>query len=172
MRVSICVERGDKVYRLAWVSESKSGVYLGHLGANEDHHVSYHQDGKRHFKSGDLHHGAFVDLPIASHKGFKQLSNGNVALTKEWLNARTEYPASPRAETLISLAENVFNGFDSLSIDWYLVDSASEVAFREMINRRARTREQFALVDLRSLALHHFPGHNLGLALWAARTRT
>src|SRR5260221_5380491 len=138
MRGSICVERGGCLYRLVWLSESRAGLYYGQLGSDRDHHVSYHTDGIRHFRSGDSTYHEFLDVALAESRGIRQLLSANVALSLEWLNATTSYVASRVGETRVVLPEEQLVDCDSLLIDHYLMDQPSEGDFRAFAARVPR----------------------------------
>ena len=170
-RASICIECTATIYRLAWFTQSRSGLYFGHLGSDKDYHHSYHQDGTRHFKIDAETHHESSDTPVASHKGFRQLSNSNVALSPEWLNNRTVYVPGRRSETVIIVPESAAAGKDSLLIDWYLTNCADEAALRTTVHTFKRKGSEITLVQFSTIPLSYFPNHAVCFALWVGNTR-
>jgi hypothetical protein len=170
-RASICVQRAGTIYRLAWFTESKTGIYFGHLGADKDHHHSYHEDGVRHYKAGTATHHESADTPVSSHAGYRQLLNSNCALSAEWLNARTKFNPPERPEVVITVDEAAAAGKDSLLTDWYLTERADEPTLRAMLERLARDNQQLTLVRIQSVPLDYYLGHSVCIALWVGNTR-
>ena len=125
MRIALCVRHEKTIFRLVWINESKAGIYIGTLGAQEDSHASYHQDGTRHTKIGYEYHNRFSDIPIASHTGFKQLGHYSLSLTKNWFNAKTIYTGDDKTESIVLLDQPLFYDRDTLALDVWMTDRAS-----------------------------------------------
>lgn len=172
MRISICFRRDNQIYRLVWLNESNGGVYLGVLGGQQEYHVSYHQDGTRHAKLDLEYHNRFSDVPIASHTGVKQLDHLSLAMTKEWFNAATRYPGDEKTETLVLLDEGLFCGRDTLALDVWLLDRASEPQLFGAVGRMLAAEKNFQVVAEMVVTLDHFLNHKIGLTLRTARIRT
>jgi hypothetical protein len=172
-RASICVQRDKTTYRLAWFTESKAGIYFGHIGSDKDYHHSYHTDGIRHYKAGRDTHFEVADTPLFLHTGYRQLLNSNCALSPVWLNARTKYTPPNRAETVITVDEAAAAGKDSLLTDWYLTEDAAEPKLRTMLETLARNgqHQQLTLTGIYSVPLDHYLRHLVCFAVWVGNTR-
>ena len=171
MRISLCFRRDKQVYRLVWLNESKDGVYLGVLGGQREFHVSYHQDGTRHAKLGSEYHNRFSDVPITSHTGVKQVDHLSLSMTKEWFSAATAYPGDEKTETLILLDEGLFRGRDTLALDVWLLDRASDPELFSTIGKILVADEKFQVIAEMVAALDHFPDHKIAITLRSARIR-
>lgn len=168
MRIALCIRRQGQLFRLVWLNESKAGIYLGVLGAQEDSHVSYHQDGTRHMKIGADYHNRFSDVPISSHKGFKQLDHFSLSLTKNWFNSKTAYKGDEKTESLVLLDERLLYEKDTLALDVWLLDRASE---QDALTRDLIIDPTFNIVGELVSALDCFPGHKIVITLCSARIR-
>lgn len=171
MRISLCFRRDDQIYRLVWLNESTNGIYLGVLGGREEFHVSYHQDGTRHAKLDSEYHNRFSDVPIASHTGVRQLDHLSLAMTKEWFSAATVYDGDEKTETLVLLDEGLFRKRDTLALDVWLLDRASEPELFSMVGRILAADKTFQVIAEAVVALDHFPSHKIALTLRTARIR-
>jgi len=172
MRISICIRRKTGTFRLVWVNESKTGVYLGNVGGTEESHVSYHQDGNRHFKVGDEYHGEFRDEPIVSFLGLKQLLHASMPITDQWFTESTKFAPDNKTHSVILVDEMRLIGFDTIAIDLFLLHRSAESEFVTELGKTVDGRAHFELNVATIVALDNFPEHKIGLALWAARTRS
>jgi hypothetical protein len=122
MRIALCVRYHQQVFRLVWINESTNGIYVGVLGAKQDNHVSYHQDGTRHVKLGSEYRNRFSETPITSHKDVKQLYHFSLPITKDLFNSKTTYTGDEKTESLVLLDERLLYDKDTLALDvWLLV---------------------------------------------------
>jgi len=103
MRIALCVRHSQAIYRLAWLNESKDGIYVGALGGAEDAHLSYHKDGTQHMKMGEGYHNRDKCTPITAHVGFKHLGHFSLSLTKGWFNKKRPTRAMDKRNPLFSL---------------------------------------------------------------------
>jgi len=171
MHIALCVRYRKAVYRLIWLTESKAGFYVGLLGAEEDTHASYHQDGTRHTKIGTDHHNRFSDTPINTFAGFNQLDHFSLSLTKNWFNSKTEYLGDMRTESIVLIDERMLINKDTLVLDVWLTDRGSEMSLLQTIQTHLISDPKFSVVGQFVLALVHFPGHKVALTLRSARIR-
>jgi hypothetical protein len=171
MRLALCIRYQQKIFRLLWINESRSGIYVGVLGREADSHASYHRDGTRHFKRGSEHHTRFSDTPIASHKGPKQLGHFSLPLTTDWFNEKTAYAGEEKTETVVLLDEQVLHDNDTLALDVWLLDRASESELLDAVARLIATQPNFNIVAELVLSLENFPAHKIALTLRSARIR-
>ena len=171
MRVALCVRHEKTIFRLVWINESKAGIYLGVLGSEQDSHISYHQDGTRHTKIGAEYHNRFSDTPISSHTSFKQLDHLSLSLTKNWFNPKTIYAGDERTESIVLLDERLLYGRDTLALDVWMTDRASEQKLLDVIAEHVVTRPDFQVVAEFVSALEYFPDQKIALTLSSARVR-
>ncbi len=171
MRIALCVRRDKTIFRLVWISESKAGIYIGTLGTQEDSHESYHQDGTRHTKIGSEYHNRWSDTPIALHTGFKQLGHSSLSLTKNWFNSKTTYAGDDKTESIVLIDERLLYGKDTLALDIWMTDRASEQKLLEVIAEHVVTRPEFHVVAELVSALDHFPEQKIAITLCSARIR-
>jgi hypothetical protein len=171
MRLALCIRYQQKVFRLLWINESRKGIYVGVLGRKADSHVSYHRDGTRHFKRGSEHRIPFSDTPIASHKGPKQLGHFSLPLLTDWFTAETAYAGDEKTETVVLLDERVLYDKDTLALDVWLLDRASESELLDTVARSIVQLPSFHIVAELVLSLQNFPDHKLALTVRSARTR-
>jgi hypothetical protein len=141
------------------------------LGHGQDNHVSYHRDGTRHFKLGSETHVRSTDAPIALHKNWKQLGHFSLPLTTDWFNAKTAYAGDEKTESLVLLDERLLHGKDTLALDVWLLDRASEPELLATVARLIVADPSFKIVAELVLSLENFPDHKIALTLRSARTR-
>src|SRR5207253_7646488 len=98
-------------------------------------HVSYHQDGNRHVKLGNDYHNRFSDTPIAAHKGPKQLGHLSLPLNKESFKPKMAYSGDAKTESLLLLDERLLWNKDTLALDLWLLDRASETELLDIVAR-------------------------------------
>lgn len=153
------------------MSESRAGLYVGVLGSDEDTHVSYHQDGTHHTKMGIEYHNRFSDAPISSSVGFKQLDHFSLSLTKNWFNPKTVYTGDERTESIVLLDERLLLGKDTLALDVWLTDRASEPMLLDTIAKNVVVHAPFNVVTEFVSSLEHFPEHKIALTLRSGRIR-
>jgi hypothetical protein len=169
MRIALCVRHGKTIHRLVWLGESKAGIYVGVLGAQEDSHVSYHTDGTRHTKMGSEYHNRFSDTPIHEYAGCRQLDHFSLSLTKNWFNAKTQYTGDEKTESIVLVDEKSLAGRDTLALNVWLTDRKSE---QELLNITAGEIDpKFTLVAEYIASLENFPNHKLAISLHSARIR-
>lgn len=171
MRVALCVRHEKTIFRLVWINESRAGIYLGVLGTEQDSHISYHQDGTRHTKIGADHHNRFSDIPISSHVSFKQLDHLSLSLTKNWFNPRTIYNGDEKTEVTVLLDQRLLYGRDTLALDVWMTDRASEQKLLDAIAKHLVTRPDFQVVAEFVFALEYFPNQKIALTLCSSRVR-
>lgn len=171
MRTALCFRRDSSIYRLVWLNENSNGIYLGFLGGQQEFHISYHQDGTRHDKLDTEYHNRFSDVPISSHVGVKQICHSSLSMTREWFSAATAYAGDEKTETLILLDERLFHERDTLALDVWLLDRASEPLLFSMIGRTIASDKKFHVIGEVIMALDAFPNHKLALTLRSARIR-
>jgi hypothetical protein len=171
MRIALCVRYQQQLFRLVWINESTNGIYVGMLGAQHDSHVSYHQDGTRHVKLGSEYHNRFSDTPIRSHKDVKQLDHFSLPLTKNWFNSNTAYTGDEKTESLVLLDERLLYDKDTLALDVWLLDRASELKMLDTVARVIAVDPCFQIVAELVSALDNFPQHKIALTLRTARVR-
>ena len=171
MRIALCVRHEKTIFRLVWINESKAGIYIGTLGSNEDAHQSYHQDGTRHTKMGSEYHNRFSDVPIAQHTGFKQLGHFSLSLTKNWFNAKTIYTGDDKTESIVLLDQRLFYDRDTLALDVWMTDRASEQGLLKIVASSLETTPNFHAVAELVSSLEYFPNQKIALTLRSARVR-
>lgn len=171
MRTALCVRRGESIYRLVWFGESKAGLYIGVLGAQEDSHQSYHTDGTRHTRVGADYHNRFSDTRINDFVGFNQLGHFSLSLTKNWFNAKTLYTGDKKTESIVLIHEKVLARRDTLALDVWLTDRKSEQNLLNIIANGPGGDAKFSPVTEYVASLENFPNHKLVLSLHSARIR-
>ncbi len=171
MRIALCTRHGSSIYRLVWVGESKAGIYVGVLGAQEDSHASYHTDGTRHVRIGSEYHNRFADTPIKKFKGFRQLDHFSLSLTKNWFNAKTLYAGDEKTESVVLLDEKLLQDKDTLALDVWLTDRKSEQDLLAVTAKGPASDPKFTLVGEFVASLENFPDHKVALGLCSARVR-
>jgi hypothetical protein len=171
MRIALCFRRNDNIHRLVWITESKNGIYLGIQGAKQEIHISYHQDGTRHAKLGTDYHNRFSDVQIASHKGVRQLHHVSLPITKEWFTTGTAYSGENKTESLFLLDEALFRDRDTLALDVWLLDRASEQELFRTVGRLIKFDPAFHIITEIVASLDSFPEQKIALTLRSARVR-
>jgi hypothetical protein len=171
MRIALCVRFDKRLFRLVWITESKNGIYLGILGGKEEAHVSYHQDGNRHAKLGDDYHNRFKDTAITDHEGAKQLGHLSLPLTKESFKPKMAYSGDAKTESLLLLDERLLWNKDTLALDYWLFDRASEPELLDMVARVLASDSDFQVLAELVCSLDNFPHHKIALTLRSARVR-
>lgn len=166
MRVIVGLKQGDECFRLLWISESRSGIYIGHFTGVVDVHSSYHQDGTRHSRIAKSHHQRWKDVPLKSHSGVKQLLH--ISISTKAPHDRWPSVASDRDELLV-LNGAQFADYDTLAVDAWLSDAGSESTLER---RAAYTHHHlgFHHISLSTWHLSHFPNFLFALSFWAANT--
>lgn len=86
-------------------------------------------------------------------------------------SAATAYPGDEKTETLILLDEGLFRGRDTLALDVWLLDRASEPELFSTIGRILVADEKFQVIAEMVAALDHFPDHKIAITLRSARIR-
>lgn len=168
MRSSICFRKSGAVHRLLWINESKAGIYLGHAGLREDFHVSYHQDGTRHFRMGDERVCGFKAAPIHTHEGVTHVTHGTIPLSGKWFTSANSFAIDEKTNNTIILDDSIFTGMNSLAYDFWLIGRSSEAQFVEIVGRMRNHRSPSRLIVESIAALDMFPSQKCGLTVWAS----
>ena len=171
MRIALCVRFDKRLFRLVWINESKNGIYVGILGAKQESHVSYHRDGNRHVKVAADYHNRFSDAPIAAHKGAKQLGHLSLPLTKNSFEPKMAYLGDEKTESLLLLDERLLWNKDTLALDLWLLDRASEPELLDIVARVLASDSGFQVLAELVCSLDNFPDHKIALTLRSARVR-
>ena len=171
MRIALCVRLDKRLFRLVWINESKNGIYVGILGAKQESHASYHQDGNQHAKAGADYHNQFSDAPIAAHKGVKQLGHLSLPLTKNSFSPKMDYSGDEKTESLLLLDERLLWNKDTLALDLWLLDRASEPQLLDIAAKVLASDCRIQVLAELVSSLDNFPGHKIALTLRSARVR-
>jgi hypothetical protein len=171
MRIALCVRHLHEIYRLAWLNESKDGIYVGALGGAADAHLSHHKDGTQHMKMGEGYHNRDKCTPIAAHVGFKHFGHFSLSLTKGWFNDKTIYRGDKKTKSAVFIDERFLLGKDTLALDVWLTDRPAERELLRTIVTHKRKNHQFQVVAELVSALDYFPHHKLVITLGATRLR-
>ncbi|HWH91242.1 MAG TPA: hypothetical protein VNV64_05540, partial [Candidatus Binatia bacterium] len=86
-------------------------------------------------------------------------------------NAKTAYAGDEKTETVVLLDERLLHGKDTLAVDVWLMDRASESELLDAVARLIEILPDFHIVAELVLSLENFPDHKLALTLRSARTR-
>lgn len=166
MRVIVGLKRLEETFRLLWLSESRSGIYIGHFAGAADVHFSYHQDGTRHTRIAKGHHQRWKDAPLSSHTGFKLLLHGGIPLNaghERWSKATSA------RDQLITFDSSQFAGYDTLAVDALLSDLSHETSF-SLYKEHAHSEHGFLYISHSVWRLSFFPNLFFALYFWAANT--
>jgi hypothetical protein len=172
VRVALCVRHNRKIYRLVCFNESKSGFFCVLMGGAEDFHSSYHEDGRRHNKLGKKRFNKFKDIPIALHKNYKHLMNCNLPLTKNWFNEQSLYNGDHKTESIILLDQSVLYNKDTLWLDIWMTDRASEQKTLDIIAEFVIKRSGAQVIAEHVYALDYFPEQKIVLTLCVGNSRS
>ena len=168
MRVFVCLKVSGETHRVLWLSESKSGIYVGVFNDTVDLHFSYHQDGTRHSRIAKEHHQRWKDVPLHLHSGVRQMLHNSISLKSLQAHRWPTHAPTTRDETIL-LDESQFVGNDSLAVDVWLADSASEQELRHSA-QTAHLRAGFLAVSSSIWELDNFANLRLAISFWAATT--
>lgn len=171
MRAALCVRHNKVIYRLVYFNESRSGFFYGFMGGEKDFHSSYHGDGRRHDKSGRERFNRFRDKQIALHSGFKQLGNASLPLTKNWFNEKSRYIGDQKTESVILIDQCLLHEQDTLWLDVWMTDRASEQKNLDFIAEGVIKRPGVQLVAEHVYALDYFPKQKIILTLCTGKAR-
>lgn len=166
MRVIVGLKRGEDCFRLLWLSESRSGIYVGHFTGLIDIHSSYHQDGTRHTRIAKSHHQRWTDVPLNSHSGVKPLIHGSIQVNAP--HDRWPIVASARDEFIV-LNDSDLAGYDTLAVDAWLSDAGNESALKRCAEH-AHRELGFRHITHSTWQLSCFPNLLLAISFWAANT--
>lgn len=166
MRAIVGLQHPGEIFRLLWLSESKSGIYVGYFNGVVDTHVSYHRDGTRHFRIAKSHHQRWKDVPLNDHVGVKQLLHSSISAHAK----HDPWPriTSPRDETIL-LDSRQLSGYDTLAVDTWLSDTGNE----SMLTRRAEQahlESGFRHISLSNWRLSSFPHLLFAISFWGGNT--
>jgi hypothetical protein len=166
MRVIVGLEGPEERFRLLWLSESRSGIYIGYFTGTVDVHSSYHQDGTRHSRIAKSHHQRWQDVPLRSHSGVKQLLHASIPIH----NRHDLWPrvASARDE-LIILNHSQFAGYDTLAVDALLASTNNDSDLNRF-PEHAHEEYGFHHISQSTWSLSFFPNLVFALSFWAANT--
>ena len=155
MRALVCLETEGDPCRVAWLSESRAGIYIGICSGVVDAHASYHQDGTRHWHINKTHHQRWKDVPLRDFVGARQLQHGAMSLTPTRELAWPRQPPSARDE-LVLVPAAATAGFCDLALDIWLADHSSlgpAGHLLDAVHRRPGTR----VVTEKAWQLESFP---------------
>jgi len=161
------LENKDESRRIVWLTESKSGIYVGLFSGQVDSHSSYHQDGTRHWRIKDEYHQRWKDVPLRTFTGAKQLQHGNMSLLPPLELKGPRHLPSGRDEVLLVPATDAL-GFSDLALDVWLSDKTS-ARMLERLMESVHTRTGSRVVAERRWGLDSFPNLLLGLSVSLAR---
>jgi hypothetical protein len=168
MRVIVGFEAPPESFRVMWLSESRSGIYVGQFMGAVDIHASYHRDGTRHTRIGKSHHQRWKDVPLSSFSGVKQLQHGSIPI--QGISHRCPRVPSVRDE-LITLDSSQFIGYDTLAVDFWLSDADSGSKLNH-VAEHAHLDTGFHHISYSSWTLSSFPNLAFAVSFWAANTIT
>ena len=169
MRTTLCVRVAGQVYRILWMSESKKGIYVGVFNNLVDSHMSYHQDGTRHWRVAKVYHNRWKDVPLSLHVGIKQLNHSSISILPECFQYWSKHVPIRRNETVIVLDEHQFYGHDTLAVDVWLTDVASETVLLKRLAQTISDSPAFVVIAELIFGLENYENQKLAIMLRAAR---
>jgi len=169
-RLAICVRSGQATYRLAWLRESKDGIYIGLPATPKEYHASYHQDGTRHTRIGSGYADRYADVAVNAVQGVRKLEHFRLPLTKNWFPEKTLYSKTNTVDAVLCLTEDQLHGTDTLTIDLWLSDLSSSQQLQADIDSHFDVHPDYSPVARHTVPLQCFPRHQIALAFGVART--
>jgi hypothetical protein len=169
LRLSICVRTMYATYRLAWITESKDGIYIGLPATAEDYHGSYHKDGMRHTRIGKRLFDRYKDVAPHTIQGVRKLEHIRLPLTKNWFPEKTLYTKAPDIKSVLILEENMLVGMDTLSIDLWLSDLTSTQKLQAEIDFHFNVRPDLPEIARKEYQLYCYPQHQIALGIGAGK---
>ena len=167
MRIALCFRSSGVLHRLIWVNESSTGIFYGFLGAGQDVHLSFHQDGVQHIKMGDEYHGMGQFDPIREWRGVRQLSSTSISVSHQRFSTATAYQGDKSTETVLALDDRLFYGDARCTMDFWLLDRGSEPRLLEMVGRHLVNDLSHRMILEVVTSLDNYPDHKLGITLRA-----
>jgi hypothetical protein len=141
-----------------WLSESRAGIYYGIFATDFDVHQSYHTDGTRHMRVGKEHHQRFRDLPLAQHKGSKQLTHHGLGPDGADAPFRPHHQTSRGFDSVEIIDKSALLDSERLAVEIWLSDHDSLGRLDAQLNARSSAWPDCRLIFTSSLRLTHFPG--------------
>lgn len=174
MRADIFYKIDDGLYKLAWLNESPTGVYMGqaNLGISKDFHYSYHADGNTHFKSKDLltkkynYLAESVLVGVKDVEGTLPIHGVTMPLINKWLKAGGKVERYNNEHEIIILDNKDFEGFNHLVINFSLISNNSEEHFLSLINPPEDL--DYKIISYRLINLANFKEHSLGIVFYGS----
>jgi hypothetical protein len=158
MKTAICWRDNARVSRLLWLSESRGGLYYGIFNSAVDVHQSYHTDGVRHTRIGKAHHQRFVDLPLANHKGTRQLTHQGLGPLSPGAASWPKHESSHAFDSVEIIDRSALIGAERLAVEIWLSDHDSLGNLDTRLDLISRTFDFSRLLFTSTLKLSHFSG--------------
>jgi len=169
LRLNICVRTTHATYRLAWITESKAGIYIGLPATTEEYHGSYHKDGMRHTRIGERLFDRYKDVELHAIQGVRKLEHIRLPLTKNWFPHKTLYTKNPALNSDLLLGEEMLAGMDTLSIDLWLSDITSTAKMQEDIDFHFNVSPDLPEVARGKYQLHCYQQHQIAVGIGAGK---
>ena len=126
MRAVILSEIDGSFKKLAWIEECRGGVYMGFYGVADKIHLSYHQDGTVHMKSGSKYLPMYKTSPILDIQSFVSLNSYTITLEKGYEFAVSDYKGSKGADSVVYINSDIIRRKRILNIVPYVVKKGQE----------------------------------------------
>jgi hypothetical protein len=169
LRLSICIRTAHATYRLAWITESKDGIYIGLPATMEEYHGSYHKDGMRHTRINKHLFDRYKDVAPHTIQGVRKLEHIRLPLTKNWFPQKTLYTKIPDIKSVLLLEEHMLVGMDTLSIDLWLSDLTSTQKMQAEIDFHFKICPDRPEIAREKYQLHCYPQHQIALGIGAGK---
>jgi hypothetical protein len=168
VRVCICSRSGNDIRRVAWVSESVGGIFLGYYGPSVEHHHSIHTDGHRHLRTLDG-----KDLlppakgkPISEIGPWIQLLNASISLPPTESRSAA-FSLGEKADVLAMVDTPTAAEPERVSLNYYLLQRSEEEEFlRKMVHwPKSASSSPHELTLCVTGTLEHFPSHKVAITI-------
>ena len=169
MRYFVCHKFQDNIYRQLWITESKSGIFIGVFGTTEDRHLSYHANGTKHFafhKAGRREHSLpSQHPPISDIEKFAIIGSINTPLVERWRGFANIF-SSNRETDIILLDEHL--DYNHLVVDVAILNKNAEQIFLSQVNPydSTSTEQSPKLIICHLGNMDHFPNHKLAVRVF------
>ena len=155
-RVSLCLKAGTEILRLAWFNEDANGIYLGEYGETGDAHLSYHKNGRCHYRRRDKFcYLPSQTTPIEDIRDAKQLCGLGIPLRSRSVQTIVkEFEGDKDAFNVFIFALAEYREFDHLNVSSFIIPKESEAGW---IMMRLPVFSWPSMADTRPLGMVVFP---------------
>jgi hypothetical protein len=168
MKIAVCLRQETNLHRIAWLNESRAGVYFGVFTKEIDLHTSYHADGRTHTKVGTEYFHKSNAVPLRDFSGARQISHQAFGVPDRGHDFWPKHDVFKTWDSMLVIDRMQFQRAEWLAVDIWLFDTNSFPTVERRISEMHARDTNFRPITNIYHQLSCFPGLNLGLFFRAA----